>query len=142
MKCLWFREASPAADGTPQVRLSCSDSGSVAEGLLPLFSLVSSSFDERLPDQFIAGRKASCYSFDDPTLSVAVFCVDALQRIPLLISTEDLSDPRLKQELVAQSVSTAVQELGFPIRLQKDLAGWSAEATVPIGALQLPHFDE
>jgi len=72
----------------------------------------------------IAGRKASCYSFDDPTMSVAEFCVDALQGIPLLFSTVDV-DPRLTQDLRALYVSTAKQQLGFPIQLEKDpVDGW------------------
>jgi len=144
MKCLWHRQTWPGADGTPQASLSCSEAGSVAEGVLPLFSAMSSWFDERLPDQTVAGRKASCYSFDDPTMSVAVFCVDASQGIPLLLSTVDPVDPRLTQDLRALSVSTESQELHFPTQLEKSPVThvWQFEGMVPMSTLQLPDWSQ
>jgi hypothetical protein len=76
-------------------------------------------------------------------MSVAVFCVDALQGIPLLLSTVD-PDPRLTQELRALSVSTAEQELRFPVELEEDSVTheWQLEGTVPISTLRLPDFSQ
>jgi len=142
MGCVWHRQTSPGADGTPQARVSCGDSGGVDEGVLVLMAAMTSLFDERLPDQTVAGRKASCYSFEDPTMSVAVFCVDASQGIPLLLSTVDPVDPRLTQDLRALSVSTAEQQLGFPIQLEKDPVGWQFEGMLPISTLQLPDLTQ
>lgn len=143
MGCLWSRLRSLAPDGAAQVDLSCSSSGSVAGSQPLLFSLMSSSFDRHLPDQSVAGRKASCYSFDDPTMSVAVFCVDSSERIPLLLSTVDV-DPQLTQELRALFVSTAQQDLGFPVQLEKNpvTQEWQFEGTVPLSTLQLPDFSQ
>lgn len=144
MGCLWFRQSSPGADGTPQARVSCSESGTVEAGVSDLFNAMSSLFDQRLPDQTIAGRKASCYSFDDPTMSLAVFCVDASEGIPLLLSTVNVVDPGFTQDMRALSVSTAEQELEFPIRLEKDPVDgwWQFEGIVPISTLQLPDFSQ
>jgi len=142
--CVWYRQASVGPDGTPQARVSCSDSGTVESGVADLMNVKSSLFDQRLPDQTIAGRKASCYSFDDPTMSLAVFCVDASEGIPLLLSTVNVVDPGFTQDMRALSVSTAEQELEFPIRLEKDPVDgwWQFEGMVPISALQLPDFSQ
>jgi hypothetical protein len=144
MGCLWFRQSLLGADGTPQVRLSCSESGSVEAGVSDLSNVMSSLFDQRLPDQTIAGTKASCYSFDDPTMSLAVFCVDASEGIPLLLSTVNMVDPGFTQDMRALSVSTAEQKLGFPVQLEKSPVDgwWEFEGLVPISTLQLPDFSQ
>jgi hypothetical protein len=144
MGCLWHRQTSLGADGRPQARLSCSESGSVATGVLPLFEAMSSSFDEALPEETIAGREASCYSFDDPRMTGAVFCVDSTVGIPLLLSTVGLRDARNTQKMRAVSVSTAGQELGFPVQLGRDPVDgwWDFEGVVPMSSLQLPDFSQ
>jgi hypothetical protein len=144
MGCVWHRQASLGADGMPQARVSCSESGTVESGVSDLFNVMSSLFDRRLPDQTIAGRRASCYSFDDPTMSLAVFCVDASEGIPLLLSTVNRVNRAFTQDMRAVSVSTAEQELGFPVQLDKHPVTqlWQFEGTVAISSLQLPDFSE
>ena len=139
MQCLWFRQSSPGADGTPQARISCSEGGRPPD---VLFGAMVFDITEGLPDQTIAGRRASCYSFDYPTMSLAVFCVDASAGIPLLLSTVNMVDPRFTQDMRAVSVSTADQKLEFPIQLEKSPVDgwWEFEGQVPISALQLPDF--
>ena len=144
MGCVWHRQSSLGADGTPQARVSCGESGTVAEGVSDLFNAMSSLFDQRLPDQTIAGRKASCYSFDDPTMSLAVFCIDASEGIPLLLSTVNMVDPGFTQDMRAVSVSTASQDLTFPVQLEKSAVThlWQFEGMVPMSTLQLPDWSQ
>jgi hypothetical protein len=140
MGCLWFRQRSPGPYGTPQARLSCSEGARLPD----LLSLVMpNDITEQLPDNSVAGRKASCYSFDNPMLSVGEFCVDS-QGIPLLLSTVSRRDLRLTQETRAVSVSTAEQELEFPVELQRSPVDgwWVFEGVVPISTLQLPDLSQ
>jgi hypothetical protein len=142
--CVWHRQTTLGADGSAQARVSCSESGSLEEGVSDLSNVVSSLFDQRLPDQTIAGRRASCYSFDDPTMSLAVFCVDPSEGIPLLLSTVNKVDPGFTQDMRAVSVSSAEQRLEFPVHLYRSPVDgwWVFEGVVPISALQLPDFSQ
>jgi hypothetical protein len=141
MECLWLRWGSPGADGMPQAQIWCGEGGS-APTLLD--SAMLDRIAERLPDQTIAGREASCYSFDDPMMAVAVFCVDASKGIPLLLSTVWIGDPSIRQELQALSVSTAELELEFPVRLERSPVDgwWEFGGIVPLSSLQLPDFSQ
>lgn len=141
MGCLWFRRGSSGADGTPQADLSCSE-GASFPGLLHYVMV----FDitGRLPDQIVAGRTASCYSFDDASFSDAVFCVDSSKGIPLLLSTVSRWEPGVTQEIRAVSVSMAEQELGLPIQLERHPVSRALqfEGTVPMSTLRLPDFSQ
>jgi hypothetical protein len=140
MECLWLRQRLPGADGMPQAQIWCGAGGS-APTLLD--SAMLDRIAERLPDQTIAGRKASCYSFDDPMMAVAVFCVDASKGIPLLVSAV-WRDPPGAWEIRALSVSTAGQALEFPVRLERSPVDgwWEFGGTVPLSSLQLPDFSQ
>jgi hypothetical protein len=137
MDCLWFREGSSEGAGAVEARVSC---GAGPDMPTVLFSALWSFVTERLPDQTIAGRRASCYSFDDPDMNVAVFCVDASEGIPLRLSTVGPREYGLTQELEAVSVSTEEQDLHFPLELEENVEThlWQAETTVPISTLDLP----
>jgi hypothetical protein len=142
MYCLWFGETSPGAGGTPDANVGCSEGGG-GPGLI--FSTMMMRLTTQLPGQVIAGRAASCYSFYAPTLSVGEFCVDSSDGIPLRLHTAGPAGYGLNQDLQAVSVSTAEQNLGFPVELQKDpVDGWwrFEEATVPISTLQLPDLSQ
>jgi hypothetical protein len=137
VQCLWFISRTKP----DQVNLECVAGGwGGAFGFLPLvlFSVV----DERVPDQKIAGRVASCYSLKDPRLSVALLCVDSSEGIPLGLAMAGEDDPSLSQIMEARSVSVTEQNLAVPLELVEDpLTGIEqARATVPFSSLQLPDF--
>jgi len=137
MSCLWFREGWSEAAGAVEARVSC---GAGPDKPLVLFSAFMASVTEELPDQTIAGRRASCYSLEDPAVSASIFCLDPSEGIPLRLSTAGPREYGFTQELEALSVSTEEQDLHFPVELEENVEThlWQAETTVPISTVDLP----
>jgi hypothetical protein len=139
MGCMWFISGSLPE----QVDLECSagwGGGGFGTLVVALFSFVK----ERLPDQEIAGKVASCFSFDDPRFTVAALCVDSSEGIPLRLAAKSEADPTLTQVMEAISVSMTEQNLTVPPELKKDpvTSIEQAKATVPISSLQLPDLSQ
>jgi hypothetical protein len=124
--CLWGKGNSPPG----HVFVGCGPGGQL--DFKPIEDMLIFPTGKRLEDQTIGGRSASCYSFTHPDYSLAAFCVDKSQGIPLLITTESLVDSLFSQSMVAISVSTIQQDLVIP----------DYDGVVPISELQLPDLPE
>lgn len=129
-----------------QASVSCSSSGWSSADFSALSVVLGSRVNERLPDETIARRRASCYSIDAPTFTKAVFCLDASDGIPVSFVATSAAAPHLSVEAHALSVTIAEQDLNaLPVELDQEhpSAGIRmAEKIVPISTLQLPDLSE
>jgi hypothetical protein len=142
MTCGWY--AGP--DLPPgQVELQCSEGSHWSlPAFLPVADALHSYVGDWLLEQDLAGRTASCYSFDFRyRYIVSVFCVDPMG-IPLALTTVSHSQSNLTRELEAISVSTAQQDIVLPTVEWEEhpILGRQAQAVVPISTLQLPDFSQ
>jgi len=113
----------------------------------PVADALRSYVADRLPDQTIADRTASCYSFNDFRYSVAGLCLDSQAGMPLALWTVSRGDTLFTRELEAISVSAAEQRIAIPdIEFVEDspygLGPPHGEAVVPFSTLQLPDFSQ
>jgi hypothetical protein len=139
--CGWYIDrALPPS----QVHVGCGWGGWSLPVFQPLADAVSSYVAERLADRTIAGRTATCYSFDSPKYTATVFCLDPSQGIPLLLSTIGTRDELFSQEMQSISVSMVQQNIVVPpIELEEHpVIGEQGQAIVPISTLQLPDLSE
>lgn len=136
--CLWGTGNFPAG----HVMLGCGSASPLV--FAPVEDTLFSTIDSVLKDRTIAGRSASCYSFTHPKYTLGAFCLDSSQGIPLLFTTESLTDSRFSQSMEAISVSTAEPELAIPFGLEADpIQGFpDFEDVVPVSELQLPDLSE
>lgn len=138
MGCMWWLL------DTGEVDISCSE-GSHGSPFGPVFDVIRPYLPrDRLEDETVAGRPAHCYSIEVRAFSEAVLCIDPSQGIPLGLSVTLPGDSLPALEMRALSVSTAEQNLDFPIELEYEPVthGWQFEGTVPLSTLDLPDLSQ
>jgi hypothetical protein len=152
--CGW----STSLAGPGEADVMCRSRGWNSSEYSPVIIALMSDVGERLPEETIAGRRASCYSLQDYSLfqerpglkhfDSALVCLDSANGIPLRLEIDFSIKYGLNVQMSAISISLEEQELVVPVELQPDPEHPGLDlfrrfrGTVPLSSLQLPDLSQ